>query len=83
MKDRIGHLNCKCTNLRGVEVRPYIIMIREDFKTVLGQIKHTEEGQDIDKIIEAGQDITLIIEVGMDTTQMVMKCTGGSIIIMA
>ena len=57
-------------------------MIREDFRTGLGQIMCIEEDQDTDKIIEAGQDIILIIEVVMGKTQEVITGMGGLIIIM-
>ena len=82
MKDRIGHLNHKYTNLIKVEVRLDIIMIREDFKTGLGQITCIEEGQDTGNIIEAGQDIILIIEIVMGITQEEIKGMVGFITIM-
>ena len=54
MKDRINHSNHEFINPTKVEVRLDAIMIREDIKASLGQTMHTEDIQDIIKIIEAG-----------------------------
>ena len=56
-------------------------MIREDIKAGLGQTMHTEDIQDIVKIIEAGQDMILIIEVVMGIIQEVIEGMEGIIIV--
>ena len=76
MKDRINNSNCEFINPIEVEVRLDAIMIREDIKASLGQTMHTEDMQDIIKIIEAGQDMILIIEVVTDIVQEVTKVMG-------
>ena len=81
MKDRINLSNHEFINPTEVEVRLDAISIREDIKAGLGQTMHTDDVQDIVKIIEAGQDMILIIEVVMGIMQDVIKGMGGSIII--
>ena len=66
MKDRIGSLNHKYTSPIEVVDRPDTIMNREEFRTGLGQITHTEEDQGMDKITEVGQDMILIIGLVVD-----------------
>ena len=58
-----------------------VITTREDIKIDLGQTMHTEDIQDIVKIIETGQDIILIIEVVTDIVQEVTRDMGDIIII--
>ena len=41
-------------------------MIRENFKTGLDQIMHTEDDQGMEKTTEVGQDMIPIIEVATD-----------------
>ena len=81
MKDRINHSNHECINPTEVEVRLDAITIREDIKVSLGQTMHTEDVQDIVKIIEAGQDMILIIEVVMGIMQEVIQGLEGIIIV--
>ena len=80
MKDRINHSNHECINPTEVEVRLDAITIREDIKVSLGQTMHTEDVQDIVKIIEVGQDMILITEVVMGIIQEAIKGMGGQTI---
>ena len=73
MKNRINCSNHEFINPIEAEVRLDVIMIREDIKAGLGQTMHTEDVQDIVKIIEAGQDMITIIEVVMGIVPEVTK----------
>ena len=73
MNDRIDHSNLECINPIGAEVRLDVTIIKVDLKIGLDQTMHTEDDQDMDKIIEVGQDMILIIEVAMGIVQEVIK----------
>ena len=81
MKDRIGNLSHKYISLIEAEVKLDVTMIREDFRTGLGQTMHTEDDQVMGKTIEVVQDMILIIEIVMDIIQEVIKGMGDRIII--
>ena len=66
MNDRTDNLNHEFISPIEVEDRQDTIMNREDLRTDLGQTTHTQEDQNMDKIIEVGQDMILIIEVVTD-----------------
>ena len=66
MKHRIGNSSHEFTNPIEEEDRQDTIINRKDFRTGLGQTKHAEEDQGMDKITEVGQDMILIIEVVTD-----------------
>ena len=80
MKGRINHSSHKFISLIEVEDRLDAIMIREDMKTGLGQTMHTEDVQDIIKILGVGQDMILIEEVVMGTIQEVVRDLVGIVI---
>ena len=66
MKDRIDSLNNEYASPIEVEDRQGISRNREDFRTGLGQMTHTEVDQGMGKITEIGQDMILIIGIVMD-----------------
>ena len=72
MKDRVSNLNCKCINLKEVEVR---------IEVGSGQIMLIEVIQDIIKTLEVEGGIVQIIEVVMVTIREVIKGMGEIIII--
>ena len=69
MKGRINHSSHKFISLTEVEVRLDAIMIREDMKAGLGQTMHTEDIQNVIKMLGVGQDMILIEGVVMGTIQ--------------
>ena len=81
MKDRLDNLSHGYISLIKAEIILDVTMIREDFRTGLGQTMCTEDDQGMDKNIEVGQDMILIIEVVTDIIQEVIKGMGDRIII--
>ena len=81
MKDRIDNLSHEYFSLIEAEVRLDVIMIRENFRTGLGQIMHIEDDQGMDKTIEVCEDMITIIEVVMGIIQEVIRGMEDRIII--
>ena len=81
MNDRIDNLSHEYISLIEAEVRLDVTMIREDFRTGLGQTICIEDDHSMNKAIEVGQDMIPIIEAVAGIIQEVMRGMADRIII--